>query len=72
MSNIKVVELKEVSTELSPYCHFARPEDHISVTEWSNGALSWRFKAAAMGLRQVFAVQTNTISLGISGMLNRS
>lgn len=37
MSNIKIVELKEISTELSPYCHFARPEDHISVTEWSNG-----------------------------------
>lgn len=37
MSSIKIVELKETSTELSPYCHFARPENYISVTEWSNG-----------------------------------
>jgi len=24
-------------TNLKPYCHFARQDDYIEVTEWSNG-----------------------------------
>ncbi|PKK88991.1 MAG: CoA transferase subunit A [Candidatus Wallbacteria bacterium HGW-Wallbacteria-1] len=35
---------------LSPNARAVFQSGQIKVTEWSNGALSWRFKAAAMGL----------------------
>ena len=34
---IQVSNRKAKFTELKPYCHFAREDDYIEVTEWTNG-----------------------------------
>jgi len=34
---IETYERKAKFAELKPYCHFAKPNDFIEVTEWHNG-----------------------------------
>ena len=35
--SIKVSQRRAVFALLKPYCHFAKDDDYIEVTEWTNG-----------------------------------